>query len=105
MPKAQVRHYKIPPCCSTQVRIDLTHNNESHQMLSLPADLLAVLRMVTRASLVPTRRASSLLCLSKLWPAKAVEAHAVAAAMSPIAERSSTFAVVELKMVRQCTEL
>jgi hypothetical protein len=31
-----------------------------------------------------TLRASSLLCLSRLWPARAVEAHAVAAAMAEI---------------------
>ena len=61
-------------------------------MLSLLADLLAVLRMVTRASLAPTLRASSLLCLSKLWPAKAVDAHAVAAAMATTERRDELFA-------------
>ena len=53
----------------------------SYQMLSLLLGLLAVLRMVTRASVVPTLRASSLLCFNSDCPAKAVEAHAVAAAM------------------------
>jgi len=53
-------------------------------MLPLAGDLLADLRMVTRASPRLTLRASSLLCLSRLWPAKAVEAHAVAAAMAEI---------------------
>lgn len=47
-------------------------------MLSDPADL----RMVTRASLAPTLRDSSFTGLSKLCPAKAVEAQAVAAAMA-----------------------
>jgi hypothetical protein len=51
-------------------------------MLSLPADLLTVLRMVTRASTLPTLRESSLTGLSRDCPAKAVEAHAVAAAMA-----------------------
>jgi hypothetical protein len=54
------------------------------QMLPLAGDLLADLRMVTRASPRVTLRASSLLFLSRLWPAKAVEAHAVAAAMGAI---------------------
>ena len=53
----------------------------THHMLPLAADLLADLRMVTRASPRLTLRASLLLCLSRLWPAKAVEAQAVAAAM------------------------
>jgi hypothetical protein len=61
-------------------------------MLSLLEDLLADLRMVTRASLAPTLRASSLLCLSKLWPAKAVDAHAVAAAMATTELRDELFA-------------
>ena len=56
------------------------------QMLPLAADLLADLRMVTRASPRLTLRASSLLCLSRLWPARAVEAHAVAAAMAAMPE-------------------
>ena len=53
----------------------------SYQMLSLVEDLLTVLRMVTRASTLPTLRESSLTGLSRDCPAKAVEAHAVAAAM------------------------
>ena len=55
-------------------------------MLSLLADLLADLRIVTRASLVPTLRASSLLCFNRDWPAKAVDAHAVAAAIAALLE-------------------
>ena len=61
-----------------------TQMQSTDQMLPLAADLLADLRMVTRASLRVTLRASSLLFLSRLWPAKAVEAHAVAAAMAAI---------------------
>lgn len=57
-----------------------------YQMLSLLADLLADLRIVTRASLVPTLLASSLLCFNRDWPAKAVEAHAVAAAIAALLE-------------------
>jgi hypothetical protein len=53
---------------------------KTHQML--PEDLLAVLRMVMRASTLPTLRESSLTGLSRDCPAKAVEAHAVAAAMA-----------------------
>ena len=52
----------------------------AHQMLS--EDLAAVLRIVMRASLVPTWRASSLTGLRRLCPAKAVECMAVAAAMA-----------------------
>ena len=55
-----------------------------YQMLS--EDFCWVLRMVTRASLVPTWRASSLTGLSRDCPAKAVEAHAVAAAMAASGE-------------------
>lgn len=51
-------------------------------MLSLPADLLTVRRIVTRASTLPTLRDSSFTGLSRLCPAKAVECIAVAAAMS-----------------------
>jgi hypothetical protein len=51
-------------------------------MLSLPADLFTVLRMVTRAWLEPTLRESSLTGLSKDCPAKVVEAQAVAAAIA-----------------------
>ena len=51
-------------------------------MLSLPADRLTLLRIETRASLVPTFLASSLTGLSRDCPAKAVEAHAVAAAIA-----------------------
>jgi hypothetical protein len=53
----------------------------SYQMLSLAEDLLTVLRMVTRASTLPTLRESSFTGLSRDCPANAVEAHAVAAAM------------------------
>ena len=52
----------------------------AYQMLS--EDFCWVLRMVMRASLVPTWRASSLTGLSRDCPAKAVEAHAVAAAIA-----------------------
>ena len=52
----------------------------TYQMLS--EDFWTVRRMVTRASLVPTWRASSLTGLSRDCPAKAVEAHAVAAAIA-----------------------
>lgn len=51
-------------------------------MLSLPADLLTVRRIVTRASTLPTLRDSSFTGFSRLCPAKAVECIAVAAAMS-----------------------
>ena len=60
-------------------------------MLPLAADLLADLRMVTRASPRLTLRASSLLCLSRLWPAKAVEVHAVAAAMAETSNSSAGY--------------
>ena len=52
----------------------------TYQMLS--EDFWTVLRMVMRASLVPTWRASSLTGLSRDCPAKAMEAHAVAAAIA-----------------------
>jgi hypothetical protein len=52
----------------------------TYQMLS--EVFWTVRRMVTRASLVPTWRASSLTGLSRDCPAKAVEAHAVAAAIA-----------------------
>ena len=52
------------------------------QMLPLAADLLADLRMVTRASPRLTLLTSSFPCLSRLWPVRAVEAHAIAAAMA-----------------------
>ena len=58
----------------------------TYQMLS--EVFWTVLRMVTRASLVPTWRASSLTGLSRDCPAKAVEAHAVAAAIA--ANRNAT---------------
>ena len=45
--------------------------------------------MVTRASLVPTLRASSLLCFNRESPTKVVEAHAVAAAIATIAGSSN----------------
>jgi hypothetical protein len=45
-------------------------------MLSLPEYLLAVLRIVMRASVGPTLRESSLTGLSRACPANAVEAHA-----------------------------
>jgi hypothetical protein len=44
-------------------------------------ELLAALRIVTRASLVPTLRESSLTGFNNVWPAKAVDAQAVADAM------------------------
>uniref|UniRef100_A0A7I3Z9S8 Uncharacterized protein n=2 Tax=Physcomitrium patens TaxID=3218 RepID=A0A7I3Z9S8_PHYPA len=53
-----------------------------YQMLSLPADLLTVRRIVTRASTLPTLRDSSFTGLSTPCPAKAVECIAVAPAMS-----------------------
>jgi hypothetical protein len=45
----------------------------AYQMLSLAEDLLTALRMVTRASTLPTLRESSLTGLSRDCPAKAVE--------------------------------
>ena len=69
-------------------------------MLPLAADLLADLRMVTRASPRVTLRASSLLCLSRLWPAKAVEAHAVAVAMAAMVENRNPTATGKLKTLR-----
>jgi hypothetical protein len=65
---------------------------QTHQMLL--EDLLPVLRMVTRASTLPTLRESSLTGLSRDCPAKAVEAHAVAAAMmANLVGRDETIAV------------
>ena len=53
--------------------------------------------MVTRASAVPTLRASSLLCFNRDCPAKAVEAHAVAAAMA-----ADTNSKLEWRMELNC---
>jgi hypothetical protein len=65
----------------TEVNANEEHKcvTQTHQML--PEDLLSVLRMVTWVSTLPTLRESSLTGLRKDCPAKAVEAHAIAAAM------------------------
>ena len=64
-------------------------------------DLLPVLRMVMRASLVPTLRASSLRGLSRDCPAKTEECMAVAAAMATCDTKSDRIQGMQTRQRRR----